>query len=135
MVAASLVHLLTLSLVSPSRYDYVIVGGGTAGCVLANRLSADPSKQVLVLEPGKSPRGSLKVAAPVALTKLFFSAWDYGFESTPTAGTANRPVHLARGKALGGSSALNALLYHRGAAADFDSWQLEGWESAACRTP
>ena len=63
----------------------------------------------------------------MALTKLFFSKWDYGFESTPTAGTANRPVHLARGKALGGSSALNALLYHRGARADFDGWKLDGW--------
>ena len=62
-----------VALVSPARYDYVIVGGGTAGSVLANRLSADSSKQVLVLEPGPSPRGSLKVAAPVALTKLFHS--------------------------------------------------------------
>ena len=95
--------LLALGLVpSSGRFDYIIVGGGTAGCVLANRLSADPTKEVLVLEPGKSPRGSLKVAAPVALTKLFFSQWDYGFETVPTAGTANRPVYLARGKALGG---------------------------------
>ena len=93
---------LVASLVTP-RYDYIIVGGGTAGCVLANRLSADPSKQVLVLERGRSPRGSLKVTAPVALTKLFFSRWDYGFESKKTAGTAMRHVHLARGKALGGS--------------------------------
>lgn len=111
------------------RYDYIIVGGGTAGCVLANRLSADPTKEVLLLEPGPSPRGALKVAMPVALTKLFFSKWDHCFESTPTAGTANRPVHLARGKALGGSSAFNALLYHRGAASDFDGWGLDGWGS------
>ena len=119
------------SLAPTARFDYVIVGGGTAGLVLANRLSADPTKEVLVLEAGKSPRGSLKVAAPVALTKLFFSKWDYGFESVPTAGTANRPVYLARGKALGGSSALNALLYHRGTAADFDAWGVDGWDSEA----
>ena len=115
----------------PARFDYIIVGGGTSGCVLANRLSADPNKQVLVLEPGPSPRGSLKIAAPVALTKLFFSPWDWGFESRATTGTANRPVHLGRGKALGGSSAFNALLYHRGSAADFDDWGLKEWSSAA----
>lgn len=110
-------------------FDYVLVGGGTAGCVLANRLSADPSKRVLVLEPGRSPRASLKVAAPVALTKLFHSSWDWKFGSTPTAETAGRRVHLARGKALGGSSAFNALLYHRGSPEDFDAWELPGWGS------
>ena len=119
--------VIALGLALPSSFDYVIVGGGTAGCVLANRLSADPAAQVLVLEPGPSPRGSLKVAAPVALTKLFASKWDYSYQTTPTAGTSNRPVHLCRGKCLGGSSATNALLYHRGSRADFDAWGLEGW--------
>ena len=65
----------------------------------------------------------------MALTKLFFSKWDWSFESTPTEGTANRPIHLCRGKCLGGSSATNALLYHRGTREDFDSWDLEGWGS------
>lgn len=82
-----------------------------------------------MLEPGQSPRGSVKVAAPVALTKLFHSKWDWSWQSTPTEGTAHRPIHLARGKALGGSSAFNALLYHRGSADDFDSWGLPGWGS------
>ena len=128
-MAAAATVALTLGLLSPppARFDYVIVGGGTAGCVLANRLSADPSKSVLLLEPGASPRGSLKIAAPVALTKLFFSKWDWNFESEPTASTAGRAVHLCRGKCLGGSSATNALLYHRGTRQDFDAWSLDGW--------
>ena len=130
MMLTALVVVSSLSFLSPPpRYDYVIVGGGTAGCVLANRLSADPTKKVLVLEPGPSPRGSLKIAAPVALTKLFFSKWDWSHESVPTAGTASRAVHLCRGKALGGSSATNALLYHRGTREDFDAWKLDGWGS------
>ena len=58
------------------EFDYVIVGGGTAGCVLANRLSADERTRVLLLEPGPSARGALKVAVPVALVKLFNSKWD-----------------------------------------------------------
>ena len=128
----SLVFATATGLVRPPCYDYVIVGGGTAGSVLANRLSADQSKQVLVLEPGPSPRGSVKVAAPVALTKLFFSKWDWSFESTPTEGTANRPIHLCRGKCLGGSSATNALLYHRGTREDFDSWDLEAGVARRC---
>ena len=128
MLLLSATNVLGLSPPS-SAFDFVIVGGGTAGCVLANRLSADPSTRVLVLEPGPSPRGSLKIAAPVALTKLFHSSWDWSFASSPTTATAGRKVHLARGRALGGSSALNALLYHRGAAEDFDAWALPGWGS------
>ena len=61
------------------EFDYVIVGGGTAGCVLANRLSADERTRVLLLEPGPSARGALKVAVPVALVKLFNSKWDWSF--------------------------------------------------------
>jgi len=115
---------------APTHFDYIIVGGGTAGCVLADRLSA-ASKQVLVLEPGPSPAAELKIAAPVALTKLFGSEYDWGFRSAPTPGTAGREVHLCRGKCLGGSSATNALLYLRGTAADFDGWGLDGWGSEA----
>jgi choline dehydrogenase-like flavoprotein len=124
--------LLAVGSVLPARFDYIIVGGGTAGCVLANRLSADPSKNVLLLEPGKSPRGSLKVAAPVALVKLFnHPKWDWRLKSEPTRDTAERAVHLCRGRCLGGSSATNALLYHRGTRQDFDSWGIDGWGSEA----
>ena len=112
------------------EFDYVIVGGGTAGCVLANRLSADERTRVLLLEPGPSARGALKVAVPVALVKLFNSNWDWSFKSHPQAESNLRPFHLARGRALGGSSATNALLYHRGTAADFDAWSCDGWGSA-----
>jgi len=96
--------------------------------VLADRLTHSGKKTVLLLEPGPSPRGSLKVAVPVALTKLFFSDWDWQWKAPPTA-RVPREIHLARGRALGGSSATNALLYHRGAAADFDDWGV-GWGSA-----
>lgn len=112
------------------EFDYVIVGGGTAGCVLANRLSADERTRVLLLEPGPSARGALKVAVPVALVKLFNSKWDWSFKAQPRAESNLRAnIHLARGRALGGSSATNALLYHRGTAEDFDAWACDGWGS------
>ena len=92
MLASTFVIAIGLVSRLPSCFDYVIVGGGTAGCVLANRLSADKSKRILVLEPGPSPRFSLNIAAPVALTKLFFSKWDWGHEAAPSDGTAGRPI-------------------------------------------
>ena len=118
-------------LAADEEFDYVIVGGGTAGCVLANRLSANERTRVLLLEPGQSARGALKVTVPVALVKLFNSEWDWSFKAHPRAESNLRAnIHLARGRALGGSSATNALLYHRGTAEDFDSWACDGWGSA-----
>ena len=118
-------------MLADDEFDYVIVGGGTAGCVLANRLSADERTRVLLLEPGPSVRGALKVAVPVALVKLFNSEWDWSFKAHPRAESNLRAnIHLARGRALGGSSATNALLYHRGTAEDFDAWACDGWGSA-----
>lgn len=126
--------LVVLALLAPAsaalRFDHILVGGGTAGCCLADRLSA-AGKHVLLLEPGPSPRGSLTVAAPVGITKLFFSVWDWGFGSRRSEKTAGRSLHLARGKALGGSSCTNAMLYHRGTAADYDGWRVAGWDSSA----
>ena len=118
-------------LAADEEFDYVIVGGGTAGCVLANRLSANERTRVLLLEPGQSARGALKVTVPVALVKLFNSEWDWSFKAHPRAESNLRAnIHLARGRALGGSSATNALLYHRGTAEDFDAWACDGWGSA-----
>jgi choline dehydrogenase-like flavoprotein len=109
-------------------HDFVLVGGGTAGCVLADRLSSS-GKRVLVLEPGPSPRGAPSICSPAGLLRLFFSKWDWGFKTPPREETAERALHLARGKALGGSSCFNALLYLRGTAADFDGWGVEEWGS------
>jgi fatty acid photodecarboxylase len=107
-------------------YDYIIVGGGTAGCVLANRLTADGSKRVLVLEAGAG-NNSINVRIPAAITKLFRSALDWNLFSESQKQLLDRQVYLARGRLLGGSSSTNATLYHRGAAADYDAWGVPGW--------
>jgi len=110
-------------------YDYIIVGGGTAGCVLAARLTADGTKKVLVLEAG--PSGEFRnVRTPAGLPRLFKSALDWNLYAPPQPGAAGRRVYLARGKLLGGSSATNATLYHRGAPSDYASWGVPGWGPA-----
>ena len=109
----------------PERYDYVIVGAGSAGCVLANRLSEDPERSVLLLEAG--PRGRAKeIRIPAAFSKLFKSKFDWGYETVPQEGLNGRRVYFPRGKVLGGSSAMNAMMWIPGARADFDSWP-GGW--------
>jgi len=111
------------------RWDYIIVGGGTAGCVLANKLSADGTKKVLMLEAGPSG-DALEIAVPAGLTRLFrHPVLDWGLMTKTQPQLAAREIYLARGKTLGGSSCTNATLYFRGSAADYDSWGLEGWKS------
>ncbi|KAJ1403317.1 GMC oxidoreductase-domain-containing protein, partial [Ochromonadaceae sp. CCMP2298] len=103
-------------------YDYIIVGGGTAGCVLANRLTADEGKKVLVLEAGSSDYKNTLVRIPAGIVKLFQTKFDWIFNSAAEANVNNREIYLCRGKLLGGSSSLNVLLYHRGDAKDYDKW-------------
>jgi choline dehydrogenase-like flavoprotein len=107
-------------------YDFIIVGGGSAGCVLANRLSRDPAHQVLLLEAGPSDDTPL-VRAPMGLTKLYESeVFNWLFWSQNEKSQNGRKVFCPQGKVLGGGSAINAMLYVRGNAWDYDNWEAQG---------
>ena len=112
------------------RYDYIVVGGGSAGCTLAARLSEDPDQSVLLLEAGGSGR-TLFHRMPAANGFLFNRPnYDWGFYSEPQAELNERRIYYPRGKGLGGSSGLNGMIYMRGNARDYDLWRqngLEGW--------
>ena len=109
-----------------NQYDYIVVGAGSAGCVLASRLSENGRYSVLVLEAGPADEG-LFVSMPMGLFKTFGNTdrvWNYLVEPDPVAGKQHAWV---RGKMLGGSSSLNGMLYFRGQPQDYD-----GWEAAGC---
>ncbi|MCO5066600.1 MAG: GMC family oxidoreductase N-terminal domain-containing protein [Rhizobiaceae bacterium] len=110
--------------------DVIIVGGGTAGCVLANRLSADASRKVMLVEAGP-PDDSMWIPIPVGFTKLMNNQrYNWCFRSEPEPGTRDRAIPVPRGKTLGGSSALNGMIMVRGQPLDYDGWaQLgnRGW--------
>ncbi|WP_075348671.1 GMC family oxidoreductase [Algoriphagus marinus] len=113
-----------------SEFDYIIVGAGSAGCVLANRLSEDPANQVLLLEAG-APDRKLEIKIPGAYTKLHRSKVDWGFWSEPQEQLDGRKLFLPRGKTLGGSSSTNAMAYVRGNRADYEEWAAlgnTGWD-------
>ena len=105
-----------------NRFDYIIVGAGTAGCVLANRLSKDPSKRVLLLEAGKKDN-YFWIDIPVGyLYTIGNPRTDWCFETEPEAGLNGRAIGYARGKVLGGCSSINAMIYMRGQKSDYDHW-------------
>jgi choline dehydrogenase len=108
------------------NFDYVIIGGGSAGCVLANRLSECGAYSVVLLEAG--PAGSHPLLSiPAAYYKVLGSKrYDWNFVTTPSPNTANRRLPLPRGKVLGGSSAINGMVYIRGQRDDFDEWESHG---------
>jgi choline dehydrogenase len=121
-----------------SRYDYVIVGGGSAGSALANRLSADPGTSVLVLEAGRSDYPwDVFIHMPAALAFPIGSRfYDWKYESEPEPHMGGRRVYHARGKVLGGSSSINGMIFQRGNPMDYERWAsdpgMETWDHAHC---
>ena len=108
-----------------SSYDYIIVGAGSAGCVLANRLSANNAVKVLLIEAGPSDTRR-EVSIPAAWVSLFKSEVDWHYETAPEQQLDGRTIYWPRGKTLGGSSSTNAQIYLRGARVDFDEWAASG---------
>jgi choline dehydrogenase len=106
-------------------HDIVIVGGGTAGCVLASRLTEDPDVSVLLLEAGPRSR-KLEIRIPAAFSRLYRSRLDWGDSTTPQEALDDREVVFPRGRMLGGSSAMNAMMVLRGNRADYDAWAAAG---------
>ena len=114
---------------SSSSYDYIVVGAGSAGCVLAGRLTEDQRVRVLLLEAGgaECPK---EARIPAAFSKLFKSACDWNYSTEEEAHLAGRRLYWPRGKMLGGSSSINAMIYARGNPSDYDCWKQlrnEGW--------
>ena len=103
-------------------YDYIIVGAGSAGCVLANRLSEDPKVKVLLLEAG-GPDSRKEIHVPVAFSKLFRTGCDWAYYTEPEPQLGKRNLYWPRGKVLGGSSSMNAMIYIRGHRYDYDHWR------------
>ncbi len=111
-------------------YDYIVVGAGSAGCVLAARLSEDPQRRVLVLEAGGTDRVD-EIKIPAAFSSLFRTEYDWSFATVEQGRLNDRRVEWPRGRVVGGSSSMNAMLYIRGNALDYDTWRDEfgcpGW--------
>ncbi len=110
-------------------YDYIIVGAGSAGCVLAGRLTEQPQSRVLLLEVGGSD-AAREVHIPAAFSKLFKSALDWNYSTEPEPHLHNRQLYWPRGKLLGGSSSINAMIYIRGNPLDYEHWKSlgnDGW--------
>jgi choline dehydrogenase len=107
-------------------FDYIIVGAGSSGCVLAHRLSADPAVRVLALEAGSATRDDVAITTPGRWVTLIGSRFDWGYQTEPEPSLGGRRVAFPRGKVVGGSSAINAMTFIRGHRRDFDGWEAAG---------
>src|SRR3954463_16041753 len=105
--------------------DYVVVGAGSAGCVLANRLTEDPDVRVLLVEAGGKDRHP-NIKIPAGFAKQFHTKLDWDFATEPEPHCNDRSLFIPRGKSLGGSSSMNAMLYVRGRPLDYDLWEADG---------
>jgi choline dehydrogenase len=110
-----------------AMYDYVIVGAGSAGCVVANRLGEDPDVRIAVIEAGP-PDDAPEIHMPLAFGPNLTSDWDWALFSEPEPGLDHRRNYLPRGRVVGGSSSLNAMIYIRGNRADYDEWAAMGFD-------
>jgi len=109
-----------------ATYDYVVVGAGSAGCVIAGRLSEDPDVRVCLIEAGREDGADLtRIPSGAAMLQQTEYDWDYDTSEEPSCG--GRRIYLPRGKVLGGSTVLNGMVYVRGMAADYDGWGQPGW--------
>lgn len=104
-----------------TTYDYIIVGAGSAGCVLANRLTEDGTTTVLLLEAG-GPDDKFELHVPAASSTFFKSSYDWDFTTAPQAALGGRELYWPRGRVIGGSSSINSMMHVRGNAADYDEW-------------
>ena len=134
-----------------AMYDYIVVGAGSAGCVLASRLSENPAVRVLLVEAGPT-RLPQESRIPAAFAKLFKTRYDWNYSTAPEPGAAGRSLYWPRGRMLGGSSAMNAMIWTPPARADLDEWAARGnagwsgsdlvpalrraeWRCATCKAP